>query len=63
MTNESDIVMTVEETAKYLKVPRSTVYKLAQEGRIPCQKVGRHWRFKRDSINRWLERTESLKGR
>ncbi|MGB6896945.1 MAG: helix-turn-helix domain-containing protein, partial [Dehalococcoidia bacterium] len=38
-------VMTVEEVAAYLRIPRSSVYKLAQEGRIPCQKVGRHWRF------------------
>jgi excisionase family DNA binding protein len=48
-------ILTIDELAGYLKVPKSTVYKLAQEGRIPGQKVGRHWRFRRDAIDRWLE--------
>jgi excisionase family DNA binding protein len=49
-------VMTVEEIAQYLRIPKSSVYKLAQEDRIPCQKVGRHWRFHRVAIERWLAR-------
>ena len=47
-------VMTVDEVAAYLRIPRGSVYKLAQHGRIPCQKVGRHWRFHRGTIERWL---------
>jgi len=47
-------VMTVTEAAKYLRIPQSSIYKLAQDGRIPCQKVGRHWRFRRDAIDIWL---------
>jgi excisionase family DNA binding protein len=35
-------------------VPRSTVYKLAQAGLMPAQKVGRHWRFHRPTIIRWI---------
>ena len=46
--------MTVSEVAEYLRIPKSSVYKLAQEGKIPCQKVGRHWRFHRNAIDRWL---------
>ena len=38
-------VMTIAEVAEYLRIPRASVYKLAQQGKIPCQKVGRHWRF------------------
>lgn len=34
--------MTIEELSDYLKIPQSTLYKLAQEGKVPCQKVGRH---------------------
>jgi excisionase family DNA binding protein len=48
-------VMTVDEVAEYLRIPRASVYKLAQRGRIPCQKVGRHWRFRRQSIEAWLD--------
>jgi excisionase family DNA binding protein len=49
-------VMTVGELAEYLRIPKSSVYKLAQEDRIPCQKVGRHWRFHLGAIERWLAR-------
>ena len=48
-------VMTFEEVMVYLRIPRSSLYKLAQEGKIPSQKVGRHWRFRREAIDRWLE--------
>jgi len=48
-------VMTIEELAEYLKVSKSSLYKLAQQGKVPGQKVGKHWRFKRDAIDRWLE--------
>lgn len=48
-------IMTLEEVVAYLRIPKSSLYKLAQEGRIPCQKVGRHWRFRKEAIDRWLE--------
>jgi excisionase family DNA binding protein len=47
--------MTIAEVAEYLRIPRASVYKLAQRGKIPCQKVGRHWRFRREAVERWLE--------
>ena len=50
-------VMNIEETSRYLRVPISSLYKLAQARKIPCQKVGRHWRFRRQAIERWLEET------
>ena len=49
-----DTVMTIEEMSKYLKISRSTLYKLAQEGKLPAQKVGRHWRFHREAMDEWL---------
>ncbi len=50
-------VMTILEVSEYLRIPVSSLYRLAQSGRIPCQKVGRHWRFRREAIERWLEET------
>jgi len=47
-------VLTLNEVAEYLRIPRSTAYKLAQEGKIPGQKVGRHWRFHRTVVEQWL---------
>ena len=55
MTQSPPEVMTIQETSEYLRVPVSSLYKLAQSGKIPCQKVGRHWRFKRRAIEDWLE--------
>lgn len=56
-------VLTIEELSAYLKIPRSTLYKLVREGRIPSQKIGRHWRFRKEAIDRWLDevRAEELK--
>jgi excisionase family DNA binding protein len=59
MQSEEVSVMTVDEVAEYLRIPRSSLYKLAQEGRIPCQKVGRHWRFRRVAIDEWLSKSPS----
>jgi excisionase family DNA binding protein len=53
----TDAVFTIDELAAYLKLPKRTLYKLVQEGTIPGHKVGRHWRFKRDTIDRWLDGT------
>jgi len=54
-------VMTLDETAEYLRIPRSTAYKLAQEGKIPGQKVGRHWRFHRETLDDWLKGQPTVK--
>lgn len=47
-------VMTIDELAVYLQVSKSSLYKLAQDGKVPGQKVGRHWRFHRAAIDAWL---------
>jgi len=50
-----DDVLTIEELSVYLKIPKSTLYKIVREGKVPCQKIGRHWRFRKEAIDRWLE--------
>ena len=52
-------VLTIEELAAYLKIPKSTLYKLVREGKIPSQKIDRHWRFRKKAIDRWLEEPRS----
>lgn len=56
--DEQSRILTIDELAKYLKVGKTTLYRLAQEGRIPGQKVGKHWRFNRESIDRWFEQNQ-----
>ena len=43
-------VMTIAELSEYLRVPKSTLYKLAQEGKLPGQNVGRHWGFRKGRL-------------
>jgi len=60
MNDRQQNVLTIDELAGYLKIAKSTLYKLAQEGRLPGQKVGRHWRFHREAIDNWLKKTETV---
>lgn len=48
-------VLTIDELSAYLKIPKSTLYKLVREGKIPCQKIGRHWRFHKGAVDNWLQ--------
>lgn len=50
-----DEVLTLAELSEYLKIPRSTLYRLVRQGQIPGRKVGRAWRFHRATIERWLQ--------
>ncbi|MFO1432663.1 MAG: helix-turn-helix domain-containing protein [Candidatus Competibacteraceae bacterium] len=52
-------VLTIDELAVYLKISKSTLYKVVREGKIPSQKIGRHWRFRKGAIDRWLEETRA----
>jgi excisionase family DNA binding protein len=62
MSNDAHNVLTIEELALYLKVSKSTLYKLCQEGKVPGRKVGRHWRFSKVFIDRWIGRTGTTRG-
>ena len=42
------------DVARFLRVPKSTVYKLARVGELPASKMGKHWRFLRRDIHEWL---------
>ena len=47
-------ILTVLEVARFLRVPKSTVYKLARLGELPASKIGKHWRFLRRDIQSWM---------
>jgi excisionase family DNA binding protein len=51
-------ILTVEELAKYLRVHRSTVYRLLRNKEIPAFKIGSDWRFHQEAINDWLNRAQ-----
>ena len=47
-------VMTIGEVSEYLRIPISTVYSLAQKGKLKGVKAGRHWRFLEEEIVNYL---------
>jgi len=56
VTGEHDHeILTLEEVAEYLRLKPQTIYKWAQEKRIPAVKLGKEWRFRRSIIDRWLD--------
>ena len=51
-------VMTLEEVSRYLRINKSTVYRMARDGTLPAWKLGNVWRYKKDSIERWIANTQ-----
>jgi excisionase family DNA binding protein len=47
-------LMTAQEVAELLRVPRSTVYELARNRRIPFLKVGRRTLFAQQTLLDWI---------
>ena len=52
-------VMTISDLAEYLQLSKSSLYKLVQCGKVPGQKVGKHWRFHREAIDEWLKQPQN----
>jgi len=54
-----DTFFTVRELARYLKIKPITIYKHASKGKLPGFKIGAAWRFKKSTIDRWIEEQEA----
>ncbi len=56
-------LMDIEDLAEYLGLNRSTVYGMAQKGKLPGAKIGGSWRFKPEDVEEWIEeQKEKTKG-
>ena len=47
--------LTIVELAEYLKMGRTKLYRMAQDGDIPASKIGNQWRFDREEIDQWMK--------
>jgi excisionase family DNA binding protein len=54
----SHSLLTVKETAEYLRIPLPTVYYLVQRGQIPAIQIGGRWRIKKISLDRDILRED-----
>ncbi|MCW2632782.1 MAG: binding domain protein excisionase family [Pseudonocardia sp.] len=50
-----DDVLTIRETASFLKLSDQHVRRLAEAGELPGRKLGDRWRFSRQALLRHLE--------
>ena len=51
---------TIDELCKYLRIAKGTIYKYSKSKKMPCFKVGRQLRFRKQSIDEWVKTQESL---
>jgi len=56
--NKNSGLMTVKEVAEYLRVSRASVYRLVKERKIPVSRIGKHFRFRKETIDEWLTHME-----
>jgi len=57
-STERGALLTAEDVAVLLQVPKSWVYAEARAGRIPHVTLGRYRRFRREAIEAWLASAE-----
>ena len=51
-------LLTVKETAKYLRIPLPTVYYLVQRGQLPAIQIGGRWRIKKTALDKAILKEE-----
>jgi len=55
-TSDLREVMNIRQASQYLGVSPDTLYKYLSSGRIPAFKLGNRWRFKKTTLDRWMDR-------
>jgi excisionase family DNA binding protein len=53
-------LLTTKELQAILNVDRTTIYRMAESGRVPAVKVGGQWRFPRQQIESWLRQSAAV---
>jgi len=48
-------IMSLGQTAEYLRVSKITMYRNMKNGKIPSMKIGGAYRFKRSVIDSWIK--------
>jgi excisionase family DNA binding protein len=51
----TDNLITPDELANFLKISKSSIYRLVEERKLPFHKVGGSLRFKKEVIDKYLD--------
>ena len=58
VSNGKRDLLDAAEVAEYLGVGSVTVYRWCRDGRLPCLKIGKSWRIRREALDDFLSRGE-----
>ncbi len=53
--NDDQLLLTVPETAKLLRISRNLAYELVARGELPAVRLGRVIRIPRGALNDWVK--------
>jgi excisionase family DNA binding protein len=62
MVEQPPSAMTVRDVAGFLAVDEKTIYRLAQQGKLPGFKVAGTWRFQLQDIQGWVDCQKKARG-
>src|SRR5919107_5862361 len=51
-------LLAATDVAELIGVKETTVYRWCKEGKLPCLKVGKHWRIRREALEDFLKSSE-----
>jgi excisionase family DNA binding protein len=57
-TSRETELLAATDVAELVGVKETTVYKWCKEGKLPCLKVGKHWRIRREALEDFLRESE-----
>jgi excisionase family DNA binding protein len=57
-TAQETELLAATDVAGMIGIKETTVYKWCKEGKLPCLKVGKHWRIRREALEDFLKRSE-----
>ena len=49
-------LLTIRDVMNITKLGRTKIYELLRDGELPCIRIGRSVRIRRDELEAWLER-------
>jgi excisionase family DNA binding protein len=53
-------IFTTDEVAEYLSIPKSYVWKLIREGKLPAVKLGKYYRVQESDLKNFLEKNKTF---
>jgi excisionase family DNA binding protein len=57
-TSRETELLAATDVAELVGIKETTVYKWCKEGKLPCLKVGKHWRIRREAFEDFLRESE-----